>query len=140
MRKCCCFFSKALLHFLQILYSDCTIKQIHMKDYIYTKGNSHQRIESWHGCHSKNCWITKMTNRPWWPSSLRCYIKFKQREFLGPRFESPLGITVPIIRNFKQFLAIQIAGCWVTIVTYNIELREDGAVAVVYGLGYKPLK
>ena len=35
MRKCCCFF-KVLLNFVLILYSNCTIKQIQMKDFFIT--------------------------------------------------------------------------------------------------------
>ena len=48
-----------------------------------------------------------------------------QREnAFGPRFESPLGITILIAQKQKYFVAIQIVGRQATCVTYNIELSE----------------
>ena len=44
---------------------------------------------------------------------------------LGPRFQSLLRITILIVQNWKQFLAIQTAGRRVTCVAYDNKPSVD---------------
>ena len=42
-----------------------------------------------------------------------------------PGSKFPVRITISIVQNWKQFLAIQTAGCRVTCVAFDIELSID---------------
>ena len=49
-----------------------------------------------------SCTINSKNNRPWWPSGLSHYVSNSSRDrHIGPRFKSPLEITISIFQNWK---------------------------------------
>ena len=67
-------------------------------------------------------------NRPWWPSGLSRHVSISSRDRCsGPRFISPLGITILIFRNWKQYLANQTVGGKVTCVAYDTPIDSHFA-------------
>ena len=75
-------------------------------------------VTTWQNCKERS----NFGSQPWWPIGLSHQQQFSNTvEGWGPRFDSPLGITISITQKYKYFVAIQIAGGRVTCVAYDIE-------------------